>query len=62
MMKDRLALLIAGLLCAIGSWAFWHYIGADATNIIGTIFIVSLAVDNRRLRTRLRQHDLPPRE
>ena len=61
-LKDQFALLIAALVCAAGAWAFWHFLGADAANILGIVFIVSLAVDNRRLRAKLRQCPTPPPE
>jgi hypothetical protein len=61
-MKDQLELLLAGLLCSVGAWAFWHFLGADAANIIGTIVIISLTVDNRRLRVRLRKQIGPSPE
>ncbi|WP_426192176.1 hypothetical protein [Massilia sp. DWR3-1-1] len=54
-MKDQLALLIAGMACSLLAWTFWHYLGADAVHVLGIVFILTLALDNRRLRARLRQ-------
>lgn len=54
-MKDRFALLLAALVRSGAASAFWHWAGADAANIIGIIVIVSLMLENRSLRARLRR-------
>lgn len=51
---DRIYLLIAGVLCAGVSWAFWHYAGASGFDILSTVFLVTIAADNIRLRRLLR--------
>jgi hypothetical protein len=53
--KDQMGLLLAGIVCALLAAAFWRWLGADGWNVIGIIAIVSLAVENRRLRRELRQ-------
>lgn len=54
-MKDQLALLYTGIIGSIGAWTFWHFAGAEGMHIIGLVAVVALAVDNRRLRRKLRQ-------
>ena len=57
-MKDQVALLIAGVACAALAWTFWHFLGANAFNVLSAIFMVNLIIDNRRLRAQLRQRTL----
>ena len=54
-MKDRIALLAAAVLCALLSWAFWHYLGNDAFTVLPTVGLVVFAFDNYRLRRKLRE-------
>jgi hypothetical protein len=54
-MKDQFALLVAGLVCSIAAWTFWSFFGAEAANILGLVFLVSLAVENHMLRAKLRE-------
>ena len=54
-MKDQFALLIAGIVCAGAAWAFWRYFGAEAANMLGIVFMLCLALENRRLRQKLRE-------
>jgi len=49
-MKDRIFLLLTGILCTAVGWIFWHYAGADGFGIISTTFLVVIAADNIRLR------------
>jgi hypothetical protein len=53
-MKDQFLLLICALACAAAAWAFWHFLGADAANIISVIAVLSLGTDNVRLRAKIR--------
>jgi len=57
-MKDALALLITGAIASIFAWAFWHYAGTYGTEILSTIFLIALGLDNIRLRRKLREHEL----
>jgi len=54
MMKDRIFLLVVGILCSAVAWAFWHYAGAMGYDIISLLFLVAIAADNIRLRRLLR--------
>lgn len=53
-MKDQFLLFITGLVCA-AAWAFWHFFGAGAMNVLCFGFMLALMDDNRRLRAKLRQ-------
>jgi hypothetical protein len=53
-MKDRVALLLAGLIASGFAWAFWHYLGARAFDVLSTLVMVTLVADNIRLRRKLR--------
>lgn len=53
-MKDGLLLLIAGLLCAGGAALFFRLFGSEAFNVIILVTLVSVLIDNVRLRRRLR--------
>jgi hypothetical protein len=53
-MKDGTLLLFCGLLMAGISWATWHFLGENAVNVILLLALVSSAVDNMRLRRKLR--------
>jgi hypothetical protein len=54
-MKDSLLLLLTGLACAVGAWAFWHYAGDDAVAVLMTVALLSTVADNIRLRRKLKQ-------
>ena len=58
-MKDQALLLLAGVACATLAWAFWHFLGAEAFNVITLLTLVSVIADNFRLRSLLRKkkHD-----
>jgi membrane protease YdiL (CAAX protease family) len=52
--KDDLLLVACALLCAALAWAFWHFLGEQGFAVLTTIALIGLAVDNYRLRLRLR--------
>lgn len=57
MMKDAALLLLCGLACAVGAWAFVHFLGGDSLITILSLALVVTVVDNMRLRRRLRNLD-----
>ncbi|RZT07995.1 hypothetical protein SAMN05216319_3597 [Duganella sp. CF402] len=59
-MKDNLALLITGLLCAGGAALFFRFFGSDALNIIVLLTLIGTLFDNARLRRRLREMGAKP--
>lgn len=59
-MKDGLMLLIAGLICAGGAALFFRLFGSEAFNVITLLTLVSVLVDNVRLRRRLREMGAKP--
>ena len=59
-MKDGLMLLITGLFCAGGAALFFGFFGSEAFNIIILVTLVSVLVDNARLRRRLREMGAKP--
>jgi uncharacterized membrane protein YfcA len=59
-MKDGLLLLITGLLCAGGAALFFRIFGNEAFNVIILVTLVSVLIDNVRLRRRLREMGAKP--
>ena len=59
-MKDNLALLITGLLCAGGAALFFRFFGSDALNIIVLLTLIGTLFDNARLRRKLRELGAKP--
>lgn len=59
-MKDNVALLVTGLLCAGGAALFFRFFGSDAINIIVLLALVGALFDNARLRRRLRELGAKP--
>lgn len=57
-MKDNLLLLMVGSVAAGLSWVFWHFTGENGALVLMTIAVVSLLIDNRRLRKILRENGL----
>lgn len=60
-MMDRVALVVVGLFVAATGWVFFHYLGEYANFIFVTITMITLLMDNRRLRKELKEkqgHDL----
>lgn len=56
-MKDAILLLATGVAASGLAWAFWSYLGQHAFEVLTTIFILTLAADNVRLRRKLRQSE-----
>lgn len=52
-MKNLMSLLLAAVVLALASWAFWRYLGAEALQVLTLVLLISLGVDNHRLRQRL---------
>ncbi len=52
-MKDKLTLLVIGVVVAVLAWAFWHFLEQDAFFVLSALMLVVLSVDNRRLRKKL---------
>lgn len=53
-MKDSVLLLAVAVIVAMAAWVFWHYVGLNGFELLSTLMIVVLAVDNMRLRRELR--------
>jgi hypothetical protein len=53
-MTDKISLLAAGVVASLAAWAFWHFLGRDATGAFVTIMLIVVAADNARLRRQLR--------
>ena len=49
-MRDSWGLLLVALMASLAAWCFWHYLGADAMNVMAALVIILLAADNARLR------------
>lgn len=54
-MKDSILLLTVAVIIAYAAWVFWHYVGLNGFELISTLIVVSLAVDNTRLRRELKK-------
>lgn len=54
-MKDGAALLVVSAGCALFAWAFWHFLGRNAVDVLLLVTLVSTVVDNFRLRRKLRE-------
>ncbi|KQZ27518.1 hypothetical protein [Duganella sp. Root1480D1] len=54
-MKDEVLLLLSAIACALGAWAFWRYLDADAIVVLMMLALVSVVADNLRLRRKLRE-------
>ena len=53
-MRDRGLLLVSACFLAAASWAFWHFVAEDAFAVFSTIVLLCVALDNFRLRQKLR--------
>jgi hypothetical protein len=53
--KDSILLLTVAVIVAYAAWVFWHYVGLNGFELISTLIVVSLAVDNTRLRRELKK-------
>lgn len=58
-MKDSALLLICGLGMSVLAWAILHYLDKDAFTVITSVVMISLAVDNYRLRRTLAKNRSP---
>ena len=54
-MKDRVQLIAVALASALAAWAFWHFLGADAFDVLVLVALICTAADNWRLRRALRR-------
>jgi hypothetical protein len=53
--KDSVLLLAVAVIVAFAAWVFWHYVGLKGIELLSTLMIVALAVDNSRLRRELKK-------
>lgn len=53
--KDSVLLLAVAVIVAFAAWVFWHYVGLKGIELLSTLTIVALAVDNSRLRRELKK-------
>jgi hypothetical protein len=53
--KDSILLLAVAVIVAFAAWVFWHYVGLNGFELLSTLMVVSLAVDNTRLRRELKK-------
>ncbi|WKB52980.1 hypothetical protein [Eleftheria terrae] len=60
-MKDSLLLLATGLAGAVMAWAFFHYLGVYAALVLQVVVFAVLIMDNRDMRRKLREHNIPHR-
>lgn len=54
-MKDSILLLTVAVIVAYAAWVFWHYVGLNSFALLSTLIVMSLAVDNTRLRRELKK-------
>lgn len=54
-MKDSILLLTVAVIVAYAAWVFWHYVGLNGFELLSTLIVVSLVVDNARLRRELKK-------
>jgi hypothetical protein len=53
--KDSILLVTVAVIVAYAAWVFWHYVGLNGFELLSTLIVVSLAVDNTRLRRELKK-------
>jgi len=53
-LKDDAALLLTAIVCSLGAWLFWHLLGPHSGDVLLTLVVVGLLVDNIRLRRKQR--------
>jgi hypothetical protein len=53
--KDSILLLTVAVIVAYAAWVFWHYVGLNGFELLSTLIVVSLVVDNARLRRELKK-------
>lgn len=54
-MNDRALLILAALASSFAAWAFWHYLGQDAFDVLLMMALLCSIGDNWRLRRALRR-------
>ncbi|VVD31039.1 hypothetical protein [Paraburkholderia dioscoreae] len=57
---DKLALILGACACAAAAWAILHYSREWFFPVVTVIAIVCFYVDNRRLRSLLKEHGIDP--
>lgn len=55
-MKDSIALILTAIGMAGLAWCFWYFLGNNRFEVIATIALIVLTVDNVRLRRKLRSN------
>lgn len=58
-MRNSVLLLICALGVSLLAWAILHYLGDDAFSVLSGVLLISLGVDNFRLRRALARHRGP---
>jgi hypothetical protein len=53
-MSDRILLIVTALTCSFATWAFWHYLGQDALDVLVLVALICALADNWRLRRVIR--------
>jgi len=54
---DSFWLIFWGLIASASAWAFWRYTGEHGFQIITGAVLISLIVDNRRMRKQIKQYE-----
>ncbi|MBB3220689.1 hypothetical protein [Pseudoduganella umbonata] len=54
-MKDHVLLLAVALASASVAWAFWHFLGPDALDVLVLVALTGTIADNWRLRRALQR-------
>lgn len=57
-LKERAWLLLAAAAVATSAWVFWHHQGEHASSALGVVMLLVFAIDNYRLRRRVRALEL----
>jgi len=63
-MRESMILLLVAAVASVFAWSFWHLAAGHGIDILTTTMLLLLAVDNLRLRRRLKYQeavkDVPP--
>jgi Flp pilus assembly protein TadB len=59
-MIDAIRLLIWGVCAATLAWGLWHWLGEQTVGVLSVAAVISLLVENRRLRRNLRARQSAP--
>ncbi|MDB6145542.1 MAG: hypothetical protein JWP80_4586 [Pseudomonas sp.] len=54
-MKSSVYLLLSAMAVSTFAWVFWHYLGNQASSVLGALIMLALTVDNIRLRRQLKK-------